>query len=72
MAKRRRGRPDRTTSSGTGGGEQPIDPVRIAQGVGDFETINGLPQGILTAALAVIAIVLIRPVVRGLRAFIRG
>jgi hypothetical protein len=46
--------------------------VRIGQGVGNFETINGLPQGILTAALAVIAILLVRPLVRGLRAFLRG
>ena len=68
MAKRRRGR----SAVSTGTGEQPIDVVRIGQGVGNFETINGLPQGILTAALAVLAILFIRPILRGLRAFIRG
>jgi hypothetical protein len=68
MAKRRRGRPAAPTPDP----EQPIDVVRIGQGIGNFETINGLPQGILTAALAVIAILLIRPIIRGLRAFLRG
>jgi hypothetical protein len=68
MAKRRRGR----RAAPTPDPDQPIDLVRIGQGVGNFETINGLPQGILTAALAVIAILLVRPIVRGLRAFIRG
>lgn len=68
MAKRKRGRSARST----GDADEPIDLVRIGQGVGNFETVNGLPQGILTAALAVIAVLLIRPIVRGIRAFIRG
>ena len=62
-------RPDRSL---IGNGEQPIDVVRIGRVSANFETINGLPQGILTAALAVVAILIIRPIVRGVRAFIRG
>jgi len=52
--------------------DQPIDVAVIGQGVGNFETINGMPQGIVGAALVVLAVVLIRPISRALRAFLRG
>jgi hypothetical protein len=52
--------------------DQPVDVAAIGQGVGNFETINGMPQGIVAAALVVLAVVLIRPIRRALRAFFRG
>jgi len=72
MAKRRRGRHDHPAIPAAGGDEGPIDVVRIGQGVGDFETINGLPQGILTAGLVVATLLLLRPIARAFRAFLRG
>ena len=70
MARRKRVR-DRSTRS-EGGSEQPIDVAQIGQGVGNFETINGMPQGIVTAVLVMFAVILIRPISRALRAFLRG
>ena len=55
-----------------GDADQPVDVASIGQGVGTFETINGMPQGIVAAALVVLAVVLIRPIGRALRAFLRG
>lgn len=52
--------------------DQPVDVAAIGQGVGNFETINGMPQGIVGAALVVLTILLIRPISRALRAFLRG
>ncbi len=74
MAKRRRGRAARSTARHEPSidDEQPIDLVQIGQGVGTFETINGLPQSFVAAGLTVVAILLLRPIIRGLRAFIRG
>jgi hypothetical protein len=51
--------------------DQPVDVVRIGQGVGTFETVNGMPQGIVTAVLVVIGVILIRPISRALRALLR-
>jgi hypothetical protein len=69
MAKRRRGRarPESTDDDF----EQPVDPVLISQGVGNFETINGMPNGILAAVLVVLTVILIRPIMRAFRAFLR-
>jgi hypothetical protein len=69
MAKRRRGRA--RPESTDGDFEQPVDPVVIGQGVGNFETINGMPNGIIAAVLVVITVILIRPIMRAMRAFIR-
>jgi hypothetical protein len=52
--------------------EEAIDVAVIGQGVGNFETMNGMPQGIVGAALVVLAVVLVRPIVRAVRAFLRG
>jgi hypothetical protein len=52
--------------------EAPIDVATIGQGVGTYETINGLPHGLVGAAVAVVALILIRPVTRALKAFLRG
>lgn len=68
MAKRRRGRGAATEPVD----DAPLDVVRIGQGVGTFETVNGMPQGIVAAGLAVIAVILLRPIVRAVRAFLRG
>ena len=46
--------------------------AQIGQGVGNFETINGMPQSIVTAVLVMFAVILIRPISRVLRAFLRG
>lgn len=70
MARRKRVRDGSTRSEG--GSEQPIDVAQIGQGVGNFETINGMPQGIVTAVLVMFAVILIRPISRALRAFLRG
>ena len=70
MARQKRG-PYRTKRQPTAG-EGPIDVATIGQGVGNFETINGMPQGIVAAGLVVLAVVLIRPITRALRAFLRG
>jgi hypothetical protein len=73
MAKRRRGRArpedDRGDADG-GDAEQPVDPAVIGQGVGNFVTINGIPA-IIEAVLVVLTLLLIRPVLRAFRAFIR-
>ena len=70
MARRKRiaSDPARATVSD----DQPVDVAAIGQGVGNFETINGMPQGIVGAALVVLTILLIRPISRALRAFLRG
>jgi hypothetical protein len=70
MARRKRV-PDRSARSDSAD-DQPIDVAVIGQGVGNFETINGMPQGIVAAALVVVAMLLIRPISRALRAFLRG
>lgn len=70
MARRKRV-PDRSARSDPAD-DQPIDVAVIGQGVGNFETINGMPQGIVAAALVVVAMLLIRPISRALRAFLRG
>jgi hypothetical protein len=69
MAKRRRGRA--RPESNEGDFEQPLDPVVITQGVGNFETINGMPNGILAVILVVITAVLLRPIMRAFRAYVR-
>jgi hypothetical protein len=69
MAKRRRGRARPETPDEDF--EQPVDPVMISQGVGNFETINGMPNGILAVILVVITAVLLRPIMRAFRAFLR-
>ncbi len=51
--------------------DQPLDVARIGQGVGTFETVNGMPQGIVAAVLVVIGVILIRPISRALRALLR-
>ncbi len=68
---RRKRVPDRSARSAVDD-DQPIDVAAIGQGVGNFETINGMPQGIVAAALVVLAMLLVRPIVRGFRAFLRG
>lgn len=70
MARRKRVRDGSARSEG--GSEQPVDVGQISQGVGNFETINGMPQGIVAAALVMFAVILIRPISRALRAFLRG
>ena len=52
--------------------EAPIDVATIGQGVGTYETINGMPHGLIGVAIAVVALILIRPVTRALKAFLRG
>lgn len=69
MAKRRRGRVRPATTEDDF--EQPIDPVAIGQGVGNWETMNGMPNGISAAVLVVITVILIRPIMRAIRAFVR-
>ncbi len=69
MAKRRRGRARPETTEDDF--EQPIDPVAISQGVGNFETINGMPNGIFAVILVVITAVLLRPIMRAFRAYVR-
>jgi hypothetical protein len=51
--------------------EPPIDPVVIGQGVGTFEAVNGMPNGIIAAGLVILTVILIRPVMRAVRAFTR-
>jgi hypothetical protein len=69
MAKRRRGRARPEIDEGDF--EQPLDPVAISQGVGNFETMNGMPNGVFAVVLVVVTVVLIRPIMRALRAFVR-
>ncbi len=73
MAKRRRGRarPESDEQDFEQDFESPLDPVVITQGVGNFETINGMPNGIFAAILVVIGAVLLRPIMRAFRAYIR-
>ncbi len=52
--------------------EGPIDVATIGQGVGNFETINGMPHGLVGVAAVVVGLILIRPVTRALKAFLRG
>ena len=68
MAKRRRGRARPATTDEYA--EHPVDPAAIGQGVGNFVTINGMPA-IIEAVLVVLTLLLIRPVLRALRAFVR-
>ncbi len=52
--------------------EGPIDVATIGQGVGTYESINGMPHGLIGVVVAVVALILIRPVTRALKAFLRG
>ena len=70
MARQKR-RPARTEPTPTAD-EAPIDVAVIGQGVGNFETINGMPHGLVGVVVAVVALILIRPVTRALKAFLRG
>lgn len=69
MARRRRvrGKSGRAAADD----DQPIDVAVIGQGVGNFETINGMPQGIVGAALVVLAIIFVRPIIRVVKAIVR-
>ena len=68
MAKRRRGRA--RPEDDNGDADQPVDPAVIGQGVGNFVTINGMPA-IIEAVLVVLTLLLVRPVLRVIRAFVR-
>ncbi len=46
--------------------------VVIGQGVGTYETVNGMPHGLVGVVVVVVALILIRPVTRALKAFLRG
>ena len=70
MARQKRG-PYRTKRQ-PAADEGPIDVAVIGQGVGTYETINGMPHGLVGVAVAVVALILIRPVTRALKAFLRG
>lgn len=69
MARRRRvrGKSGRAAADD----DPPIDVAVIGQGVGNFETINGMPQGIVGAALVVLAIIFVRPIIRVVKAVLR-
>jgi hypothetical protein len=68
---RRKNVPVRSKASATTD-EAPIDVATIGQGVGTYESINGMPHGLLGVVVAVVALILIRPVTRALKAFLRG
>jgi hypothetical protein len=70
MARQKR-RPTRTAPKSTAD-EAPIDVATIGQGVGTYETINGMPHGLVGVVVAVVALILIRPITRALKAFLRG
>ena len=71
MARRKNVRA-RTEATTTTADEAPIDVAAIGQGVGTYESINGMPHGLVGVVVAVVAVILIRPVSRALRAFLRG
>ncbi len=70
MARRKRIRDDPVRPAADD--DQPVDVAAIGLGVGHFETVNGMPQGIVAAVLVVFAVVLIRPIRRALKAFLRS
>ena len=49
-----------------------VDLGDLGRQVGTFETNNGLAHGIIGTALVVLAVLVLRPVSRAFRAFIRG
>jgi len=70
MAKRQRGR------RGSAGAEPhetgSVDVAGLGRQLGTYETNNGLAHGIVGTALVVLAVLIVRPIARGLRAFLRG
>ena len=68
---RRKNVPARTKTKATDD-EAPIDVVAIGQGVGTYESVNAMPHGLIGVVVAVVALILIRPVTRALKAFLSG
>jgi hypothetical protein len=52
--------------------DQSVDVADLGRQIGTFETNNGLAHGIVGTAVVVLAVLILRPVGRALKAFLRG
>lgn len=52
--------------------DQAVDVADLGRQVGVFETNNGLAHGVVGTVVVVLAVLIVRPIARALRAFLRG
>jgi hypothetical protein len=52
--------------------DRPIDVADLGRQMSAYETNNGLAHGIVGTAVVLLAVVILRPLARALRAFLRG
>lgn len=52
--------------------DQAVDVADLGRQLGTYETNNGLAHGIVGTVVVVLAVLIVRPVARALRAFLRG